>query len=61
MMLEKLRQLPQERLAEVEDSVDFLVHREADECRLSHAAGQSTATAFTRAWDDPADADYDRL
>ena len=30
-ILEKLRQLPPERLAEVEDFVDFLAHRQADE------------------------------
>jgi hypothetical protein len=60
-ILEKLRQLPQERLAEVEDFVDFLAHREAEERGLTHAAGQLATTAFTRVWDNPADADYDRL
>jgi hypothetical protein len=60
-IVEKLRQLPKEWPAQVGDFVDFLAHREADECRLSHAAGQSTAAAFTRVWDNPADADYDRL
>ena len=60
-ILEKLRQLPQERLAEVEDFVNFLAHREADERGLTHAAGQLATTAFTRVWDNPADADYDRL
>jgi len=47
-ILEKLRQLPQERLAEVEDFVDFLAHREAEERGLTHAAGQLATTAFTR-------------
>lgn len=60
-ILEKLRQLPQERLAEVEDFVDFLAHREAEERGLTHAAGQLATTALTRVWDNPADADYDRL
>ncbi|TKS59618.1 MAG: hypothetical protein EWM72_02189 [Nitrospira sp.] len=60
-ILEKLRQLPPKRLAEVEDFVDFLVHREADERGLTHAAGQLATTAFTRVWDNPADTDYDRL
>jgi len=46
---------------EVEDFVDFLVHREADERGLTHAAGQLATTAFTRVWDNPADTDYDRL
>jgi hypothetical protein len=38
---------------EVEDFVDFLVHRQA--------AGQLATAAFTRVWDNHADADYDRL
>ena len=60
-ILEKLRNLPPERLAEVEDFVDFLAHRQADERGLTHAAGQLATAAFTRVWDTPADADYDRL
>jgi hypothetical protein len=60
-ILEKLRQLPPERLAEVEDFVDFLAHRQADERSLTQAAGQLATVAFMRVWDNPADADYDRL
>ena len=60
-ILEKLRQLPQERLAEVEDFIDFLAHREAEERGLTHATGQLATAAFTRVWGNPADADYDRL
>ena len=51
-ILEKLWSLSPDRLAEVEDFVDFLVHRQA--------AGQLATAAFTRVWDNPADADYDR-
>ncbi|TKB78647.1 MAG: DUF2281 domain-containing protein, partial [Nitrospira sp.] len=46
-LLEKLRGLPPERLAEVEDFVDFLVHRHADERGLTQAAGQLATAAFT--------------
>ncbi|MBA5866648.1 MAG: toxin-antitoxin system, antitoxin component, Xre family protein [Nitrospira sp. CR1.3] len=60
-LLEKLRKLPPERLAQVEDFVDFLAHSQADERGLTHAAGQLATAAFTRGWDNPADADYDRL
>ncbi len=60
-ILEKLRNLPPERLAEVEDFVDFLMHRQREERGLTHAAGQLATSAFTRVWDNPADADYDRL
>jgi hypothetical protein len=60
-ILEKLRHLPPERLAEVEDFVDFLAHRQADEHGLTSSAGQLATAAFRRVWDNPADADYDRL
>jgi len=59
-ILEKLRHLPPERLAEVEDVVDSLAHRQADERGLTPAAGHLATTAFRRVWDNPADADYDR-
>ena len=38
-ILEKLRQLPSERLAGVEDFVDSLAHRQADGRELTQAAG----------------------
>jgi hypothetical protein len=60
-ILEKLRHLPPERLAEVEDFVDFLAHRQADDRGLTPAAGHLATAAFSRVWDNPADADYDRL
>ena len=60
-LLEKLRGLPPERLAEVEDFVDFLAHRQAGESDLTQAANQLATAAFTRVWNNPADADYDRL
>lgn len=61
MILHKLRHLPPERVAEVEDFVDFLAHRQAEEYGLTQAAGQLATVAFARVWDNPADADYDRL
>jgi hypothetical protein len=36
-ILQKLRHLPPERLAEVEDFVDFLAHRQAEERGLTQA------------------------
>jgi hypothetical protein len=60
-ILEKLRSLPPERVAEVEDFVDFLTHRQADERGLTQAAEQLAKAALTRVWDNPDDADYDRL
>lgn len=61
VILEKLRSLPPEQVAEVEDFVDFLAHRQTEERSLTQAAGQLAATAFARVWDNPDDADYDRL
>jgi len=60
-LLEKLRNLPPERVAEVEDFVDFLAHRLAEERGLTQAAGQLASAPLTRVWDNPDDADYDRL
>jgi len=59
-ILEKLKQLPPERLAEVEDFVDFLRTR-ADERTLVRTATKHAEEAFARVWENPEDADYDRL
>lgn len=59
-LLKKLQALPPSRIAEVEDFIDFLrVRDEAD--RLTHAATKLSEPAFSRIWDNPDDADYDRL
>lgn len=60
ILLEKLKSLPPARLAEVEDFVDFLRSREADR-RHTHAAAQASEPAFKSVWDNPDDAEYDRL
>lgn len=60
VLVEKLKGLPPQRLAEVEDFVDFLRSRE-DEQRLAHAAAQTSEPAFKAVWDNPDDAEYDRL
>lgn len=59
-LIEKLNSLPPQRRAEVEDFVDFLKGRE-DEQRLTHSAMQASAPAFKAVWDNPDDAEYDRL
>ena len=59
-LLAKLQQLPPQRLAEVEDFIDFLRTRD-DERTLVHAATQAAAPAFAKLWDNPEDAAYDRL
>jgi hypothetical protein len=59
-LLAKIRALSPERLAEVEDFVDFLRQR-SDDVPLSHAAMKLSEDAFRKVWDNPEDADYDRL
>ena len=59
-LLEKIRSLSPERLAEVEDFVDFLRQR-SDDSALSETAMRLSTDAFRKVWDNPEDADYDRL
>ena len=59
-LLEKIRGLPPDRLAEVEDFVDFLCQR-SDDGAFSLATTKLSENAFRRVWDNPEDADYDRL
>lgn len=59
-LIEKIRQLPPRRLAEVEDFVDFLRARE-DEQRLTQAAARASEASFAAVWDNDDDAAYDRM
>jgi len=59
-LFEKIRALPEEKVAEVEDFVDFLHHRE-DDRRLTQTAAHLSEDSLRRIWDNPDDADYDRL
>lgn len=59
-LIAKIRDLPADRLAEVEDFVDFLRLRE-EERRLTRAAAKLSEGAFQAVWDNPDDAAYDRL
>jgi len=59
-LIEKIRRLAPERVAEVEDFVDFLSLRD-EEQRLTEAAARLSEEAFSLVWENPDDADYDRL
>ncbi len=59
-LLAKIRGLPPERVAEVEDFVDFLCQREQERV-LSQATTKLSEAAFAKIWDNPDDAEYDRL
>ncbi|MCP9449331.1 MAG: DUF2281 domain-containing protein [Nitrospira sp.] len=60
IIIEKLRELSQERQAEVADFIDFLVHRETGRGSLTQEAEHLAQTAFTTLWDNPTDAEYNR-
>lgn len=60
VLIEKLKSLPPQRRAEVEDFVDFLCSRETDQ-HLVRAAAHASEPAFKAVWDNPDDAEYDRL
>lgn len=62
-LIEKISRLPPDRLAEVEDFVDFIAERaERDTDRqLARAAAAASAPAFGKVWDNPEDDAYDKL
>ena len=59
-LLARIRELPPDRVAEVEDFVEFLRQREAGR-RLARAASKLSERSFARVWDNAADAAYDEL
>ena len=60
VLFDKIKQLPPQRLAEVEDFVDFLREREAEQ-RLTQAAAKASEASFAQVWDNDEDAAYDRM
>lgn len=60
VLFDKIKQLPPQRMAEVEDFVDFLRARE-DERRLAQAAAKASEASFAKVWDNDEDAAYDRM
>ena len=59
-LIQKIRNLPPERVAEVEDFVDFLTVRDQDR-HLTQVAMRFSEEAFHAVWDNSDDAEYDRL
>lgn len=60
VLLEKIRNLPPNKVMEVEDFVDFLLERTQDR-QLVAAATKFSEKLFCRVWDNSEDADYDQL
>ena len=59
-LLAKLRDLPDERVAEVEDFVDFLRARD-EQRQLLQAAARLSEPSFAAVWDNPEDDVYNDL
>ena len=59
-LIEKIEALPAERIAEVEDFVDFIWSREQDRA-LTRAASSASAPALATIWSNPDDDVYDAL
>jgi len=59
-LIEKIRALPAERIAEIEDFVDFIRLREQQRA-LTRAAAQTSAPAFAAIWSNSDDDVYDAL
>lgn len=59
-LIAKLKELPPQRVAEVEDFIDFLRARDKGRM-LTRVASKAAKPAFAKIWDNDADAAYDRL
>ncbi|MFA7593662.1 MAG: hypothetical protein WCY26_07975 [Thiohalobacteraceae bacterium] len=59
-LIDKLEALPPERIAEVEDFIDFIKQRDRER-HLVQAATNVSEPAFAKVWDNPDDAVYDTL
>jgi hypothetical protein len=58
-ILAKIQDLSPEKVAEVEDFIDFL--RQQGDRQLTRAATKLAESAFEKVWDNPEDAAYDQL
>ena len=59
-LIDKISALPTDRIAEVEDFVDFIGHREQEHI-LSRAAAAASTPAFASVWNNREDDIYDAL
>lgn len=56
----KIAALPADKIAEIEDFVDFLGQREQDRV-LARSVSAASAPAFAKVWSNPDDDAYDAL
>jgi hypothetical protein len=59
-LLNKISSLPPEKVAIVEDFVEFLRQRD-ERTSLVTAAGKLSQKSFQQVWNNPEDAEYDNL
>ncbi len=59
-LIDKLETLSPERVAEVEDFIDFIRQRDQDR-QLTRAATKTAEQSFDQVWNNPDDAVYDAL
>ncbi len=59
-LIDKLETLSPERIAEVEDFIDFLKQRDTDR-QLIRTATKVAEPSLQKVWDNPDDAVYDAL
>jgi hypothetical protein len=57
-LIQKIGRLPPDRVAEVEDFVDFIAQRDTDR-QLARAALAASEPAFGKVWANPEDDVYD--
>jgi hypothetical protein len=60
IVIGKIRRLPPDKVVVVADFVDFLQQRTNDR-DLARAGTRLAEKSFARVWDNPGDADYDKL
>ena len=58
-LIEKIKALPPDKIAEVVEFVDFLAQH--DDRLLVRAASRLSEPAFAEVWHNPVDAEYDNL
>jgi ABC-type glycerol-3-phosphate transport system substrate-binding protein len=59
-LIEKIQALPADRIAEVEDFVEFIASREQERA-LTRAAVAASAPSFAAIWNNPEDDAYDDI
>jgi hypothetical protein len=59
-LIDKIESLPDERVAEIEDFIDFICMREEARA-LRRSFASASEPAFAKAWDNPQDSIYDAI